>query len=191
MVEAKLTGKRSMIQLNPNSRLHVQIEDSFTKIAQVEQGKPCRMQITDTAGVEQMVSLRESVIRESSAFLLVFALDNPSTYHDLMPIMEDIKRIKDTNDVKRIPILLCGNKVDLGFEIVKPDLLGTGMFPADFKPTGALQGLSYLETSAKLEIGVEKAFMDLAKMYIDARKHRKRRHRERSRKGSKSKCILM
>lgn len=62
------------------------------------------------------MTLRESVIRESHAFLLVFALDNPSTFNDLLPIVEDIKRIKDTDSIRRIPVLLCGNKVDLGFE---------------------------------------------------------------------------
>lgn len=102
--------------LYPKFTNYAQIEDSFTKITEVEQGKPCRLQITDTAGVEQMITLRESVIRESNAFLLVFALDNPGTYHDLFPIVEDIKRIKDTDSIKRIPIILCGNKVDLGFE---------------------------------------------------------------------------
>ena len=63
-----------------------------------------------------MITLRESVIRESHAFLLVFSLDNTGSYHDLMSIVEDIKRIKDVDSIKRVPIVVCGNKVDLGFE---------------------------------------------------------------------------
>lgn len=48
-----------------------------------------------------------------------------------------------------------------------------------------------METSAKLKIGVEQAFIDLAKTYIDARNHRRQKHKERERQHSKTKCVLM
>ncbi|EIM19287.1 p21-ras protein [Wallemia mellicola CBS 633.66] len=157
------------------------IEDSFTKLAEID-GKTHRLQITDTAGVEQMMTLRESVIRESHAFLLVFALDNPSTFNDLLPIVEDIKRIKDTDGIRRIPVLLCGNKVDLGFERV---------FPSNFQPSGVFKGVKYLETSAKLKIGIEEAFLDLAKIYMDQRRVRRERHKQLHRHDKRDKCVLM
>lgn len=63
-----------------------------------------------------MISLRESNIRSSDGYLLIFSLDNLTTFKDLIPILNDIKRVKDNDNISNLPIMLCGNKLDLGYE---------------------------------------------------------------------------
>lgn len=63
-----------------------------------------------------MISLRESNIRSSDGYLLIFSLDNLTTFKDLIPILNDIKRVKDNDNISHLPIMLCGNKLDLGYD---------------------------------------------------------------------------
>uniref|UniRef100_UPI003AAE17F3 ras-related protein R-Ras n=1 Tax=Centroberyx gerrardi TaxID=166262 RepID=UPI003AAE17F3 len=85
------------------------IEDSYTKICTVD-GKETRLDILDTAGQEEFGAMREQYMRSGEGFLLVFALNDSGSYHEIQKFHTQILRVKDRDD---FPMVLVGNKADL------------------------------------------------------------------------------
>ena len=52
--------------------------------------KVCKLQIWDTAGQERFKTITSSYYKHSEAAILVFALDNPDTFHILSQHLLDI-----------------------------------------------------------------------------------------------------
>ena len=85
------------------------IEDSYTKTIQV-QNQTYQVEILDTAGEEEFVSMRLPYIRKGDAFLLIYSIDNRASFEEIEHFHSDIVRNKAKAD---IPLVLCGNKCDL------------------------------------------------------------------------------
>ncbi|KAF3045047.1 Ras- protein rsr1 [Didymella heteroderae] len=85
------------------------IEDSYRKQIEVD-GRHVILEILDTAGTEQFTAMRELYMKTGQGFLLVFAITSASSFHELAELREQIRRIKEDDNV---PMVLVGNKSDL------------------------------------------------------------------------------
>lgn len=66
-----------------------------------------QLQLWDTGGMERVASVTSSYYKFSEGAILVFALDNASSFHALSQHLLDI-----VSYAENAKIFLCGNKVD-------------------------------------------------------------------------------
>jgi len=85
------------------------IEDMYRKQIFVD-GETCLLDVLDTAGQDEYVSMRDPYMRSSDGFILVFSLTSQLTLDETNNFYNQILRCKDKN---KVPIILAGNKCDL------------------------------------------------------------------------------
>ncbi|XP_035309494.1 GTPase KRas-like isoform X1 [Cricetulus griseus] len=153
------------------------IEDSYRKQVVIDR-EICHLDILDTAGLEEYSAMRDQYMRTGEGFLCVFATNNTKSFEAIHHYREQIKRVKDAEDV---PMVLVGNKCDLPSRTVDTkqaqDLAGS-------------YGIPFIETSAKTRQRVEDAFYTLVR---EIRKHKEKVSKDGKKKKKKSKtnCIIM
>ncbi|XP_028456161.1 ras-related protein R-Ras isoform X2 [Perca flavescens] len=128
------------------------IEDSYTKICTVD-GKETRLDILDTAGQEEFGAMREQYMRSGEGFLLVFALNDLGSYHEVQKFHTQILRVKDRDD---FPMVLVGNKADLEQQRV--------ISREDAQAFTREHRIHYMEASAKNRYNVDEAFLQLVQI---------------------------
>ncbi|XP_076341667.1 GTPase NRas isoform X3 [Tachypleus tridentatus] len=126
------------------------IEDSYRKQVVID-GETCLLDILDTAGQEEYSAMRDQYMRTGEGFLLVFAVNNSKSFEDISMYREQIKRVKDADDV---PMVLVGNKCDLPTRAV--DMKQAAEVAKNY-------GIPFIETSAKTRMGVDDAFYTLVR----------------------------
>jgi len=151
------------------------IEDSYRKQVVID-GETCLLDILDTAGQEEYSAMRDQYMRTGEGFLCVFAVNNTKSFEDISQYREQIKRVKDADEV---PMVLVGNKVDLTTRTVE---MKQGRTLADSYM------IPYIETSAKTRQGVDDAFYTLVR---EIRKYKDKRGRDKSKKKTKRKCCVL
>ena len=153
------------------------IEDSYRKQVVID-GETCLLDILDTAGQEEYSAMRDQYMRTGEGFLLVYAVNNSKSFEDISVYREQIKRVKDAEDV---PMVLVANKVDLPVRTV---LL------SDAQELARGCGIPFVETSAKTRLGVDDAFYTLVR---EIRKDREKKGKDKksSSKGKHRKCIIL
>ena len=131
------------------------IEDTYSKNLYVE-GNPVKMSILDTAGQDDFSSMLPCYTRLASAFMLVYAIDDRSSFEEIECFHQDIFRTACDLDV---PIVIVGNKCDLDYsrEVTKVE----GEYLAEKLHCG------FFETSAKTVTNVDESFMSLLKAALD------------------------
>jgi len=144
------------------------IEDSYRKQVVID-GETCLLDILDTAGQEEYSAMRDQYMRTGEGFLLVFAVNNAKSFEDIAMYREQIKRVKDADDV---PMVLVGNKCDLQARAVNV---------RDASEIARTYGIPFVETSAKTRMGVDDAFYTLVR---EIRKDRDRKGKDKRRKGA-------
>ncbi|GLD60199.1 GTPase HRas isoform X1 [Lates japonicus] len=122
--------------------------DSYRKQVVID-GETCLLDILDTAGQEEYSAMRDQYMRTGEGFLCVFAINNTKSFEDIHQYREQIKRVKDSDDV---PMVLVGNKCDLPARTVDT---------RQAQELARSYGIPYIETSAKTRQGVEDAFYTL------------------------------
>eukprot|EP01080_Neovahlkampfia_damariscottae_P010892 gene10892-3596_t len=137
------------------------IEDSYSKQTNVE-GKTYLLQILDTAGQEEYSALRDTYMRSSDGFVLVFDLTKKRTMTDVDTF---IKKISQVKDVDSFPIVLVGNKSDLVSEreITANSIKDT----LDRHSNKGTWNIPYFECSAKTRTNVDEAFIGIIKTLRD------------------------
>ncbi|KAI5278575.1 Gtpase Hras [Manis pentadactyla] len=135
------------------------IEDSYRKQVVID-GETCLLDILDTAGQEEYSAMRDQYMRTGEGFLCVFAINNTKSFEDIHQYREQIKRVKDSDDV---PMVLVGNKCDLAARTVES---------RQAQDLARSYGIPYIETSAKTRQGVEDAFYTLVR---EIRQHKARK----------------
>ncbi|KAJ8340124.1 hypothetical protein SKAU_G00347570 [Synaphobranchus kaupii] len=128
------------------------IEDSYRKQVVID-GETCLLDILDTAGQEEYSAMRDQYMRTGEGFLCVFAINNTKSFEDIHQYREQIKRVKDSDDV---PMVLVGNKCDLPARTVDT---------RQAQDLARSYGIPYIETSAKTRQGVEDAFYTLVRLH--------------------------
>ena len=111
-------------------------------------GKQETLDILDTAGQEQFAALQHHWIRESHAFLLVYAVNSDRTFKHCNDLFKTILRNKEE---ERIDLVLVGNKADL------PDNQHEVTY-AMGKSLADSWECPFIETSAKTGVNVNEAF---------------------------------
>ncbi|KAL6056138.1 hypothetical protein STEG23_003076, partial [Scotinomys teguina] len=124
------------------------IEDSYQKQVVID-GDTCLLDILDTTDQEEYSSMWNQFMHTGEGFLSVFAITNTKSFEDIHQYREQIKWLKDLDDV---PMVLVGNKCDMATSTVEylkaQDLAHS-------------YGIPYNETPAKAWQGVEEAFYTL------------------------------
>lgn len=112
-----------------------------------------RFNVWDVAGQEKLGGLRDGYFTAADAALIMFDLTGPISWRNL-PIWIDLLRKKCPD----IPIVVCGNKVDIKDRKVLPKFISNAKNPGN-----VLAGIQYYDISAKSNYNFEKPFLYLAR----------------------------
>ena len=85
--------------------------DVYTK-QMIVNGNNCHVDILDTAGQQQYAAIQEEYIRSGDGFILVFSITDLDSFEQMLELREDVLRICDGDDDDR-PYIIVGNKSDL------------------------------------------------------------------------------
>ena len=122
------------------------------KIRTFDQGdNTIKMQIWDTAGQERFKTITASYFKGANGVILVFDITEKNTFTEIESWLAEVE--KNSTD-KNIVKLLVGNKIDLEHarQVTTDEAVE---FAKD-------HGMTYIETSAKNAINIEKAFTTIA-----------------------------
>jgi len=124
--------------------------------------KDFKLQLWDTGGMERVASITSSYYKYSEAAILVFALDNPDTFHILSQHLLDI-----VTYAENAKIFLCGNKFDQKTKIAITD---SDMEAFCEQCHNLVSGI--YKTSCKTGEGVDEMFADIAKQLTEVNRSR-------------------
>lgn len=127
------------------------IEDSYTKWVTANKNTRLFLQVTDTAGQEEFLAIRDHYITNGDGFLLVYAVNDKKSFEQLNSIRDHIQRIKQSKDV---PIMIAANKVDLSSSDRQVTKDEGDQFALEKLGDAAL----HMETSAKTDANVDEVF---------------------------------
>lgn len=125
------------------------IEDCYRKTLEYK-GNMLLLEILDTAGTEQFTAMRDLYMKEGSGFVLMYSIISRQTFLDLKDIIDQISRIKDTNN---FPLVIVGNKVDLEEQRAVSKEEGQAL--------AKKWNAKYIEASAKANFNVKESFFAL------------------------------
>jgi len=128
-----------------------------------QDGSEIKLQLWDTGGMERVASITSSYYKYSEAAILVFALDNPDTFHILSQHLLDI-----VTYAENAKIFLCGNKFDQRSRIQITD---SDMEAFCEQCHNLVSGI--YKTSCKTGEGVDSMFQDIAKQLSQTNRSRK------------------
>ena len=138
------------------------IEDLYRKSFTVD-GVTDQLEIVDTAGQEELSSMRASWYSKASAFLLCFSLVDRSTLEEAACFRDEILRVSEAyHDCVAPIIILCGTK---------HDLVENKTISDEAAITAKRWGCSFVETSAKSGFQVEHAFRQIILDIRSRREH--------------------
>jgi len=127
------------------------IEDFYRKEITIDD-RPAVLEILDTAGTEQFASMRDLYIRNGHGFILVYSVTNDQSFQEVQTLRQQILRVKQT---EQVPIVICGNKIDLEQDRLVRTQDGAAM-ASQFK-------VPFLETSAKQRRHVNQLFEEIVR----------------------------
>jgi len=125
------------------------IEDAYRKTVDVDD-KLSTIEILDTAGQDDFLSLRPQWMIEKDGYIFVYSMTSPHSLDELQHFYELHQQI---NEHRTVPIVLVANKRDLVRESSDAKVT-TEMGEAMAKEWGA----TYIETSAFSGLNVDKTF---------------------------------
>eukprot|EP00088_Acartia_fossae_P006057 TRINITY_DN12766_c0_g1_i3.p1 TRINITY_DN12766_c0_g1~~TRINITY_DN12766_c0_g1_i3.p1 ORF type:complete len:202 (-),score=38.72 TRINITY_DN12766_c0_g1_i3:474-1079(-) len=126
------------------------------KIKTIElKGKKIKLQIWDTAGQERFHNITTSYYRGAMGIMLVYDITNTKSFDNIAKWLRNIDEHAN-EDVER---MILGNKCDMEDKRVISYERGQSIAKE--------HGLRFLETSAKTNVNVETAFLQLAESILD------------------------
>ncbi|XP_061388790.1 ras-like protein 2 [Musca vetustissima] len=155
------------------------IEDSYTKQCVIDD-VPAKLDILDTAGQEEFSAMREQYMRSGEGFLLVFALNDHSSFDEIPKFQKQILRVKDRDE---FPMLMVGNKCDLEHQrqvsLEEAQNISRNLM------------IPYIECSAKLRVNVDQAFHELVRLVRKFQMAERPLIEEQRYKKKKSRCCVL
>ncbi|KAH3743332.1 blast:GTP-binding nuclear protein Ran [Pelomyxa schiedti] len=109
---------------------------------------PIRFNVWDTAGQEKFGGLRDGYYIQGNCAIVMFDVTNRNTYKNVPNWHKDLVRV-----CENIPMVLCGNKVDVKDRKVRPKQINFHR----------KKNLQYYDVSAKSNYHFEKPFLWLAR----------------------------
>jgi len=151
------------------------LEDSYRKQINIEGMGDYVLDIIDTAGQDDFISIRESYYRDGEGFLCVYDISSSPSFSAVEEFYKSIIRTKETD---KVPFVFVGNKADLDHRRQVTQDMATAL-----AKTLACQ---CFETSAKSRTNVDLVFLELVKATIKARGERGEKNPKERGKASKS-----
>jgi len=133
--------------LEHNSTIGVDFRQKIVSL----NGEEGKLEIWDTAGQERYRNIVATYYRGAHGMLLVFDVTIRESFNHCQKWLYEIKANSETD----VCVVLVGNKADQ----VKERLVAE----AEVRSWATINGLIYVETSARDGTGVEEAFLNLAK----------------------------
>eukprot|EP01156_Anaeramoeba_ignava_P022105 Anaeramoba_ignava/c20210_g2_i2.p1 GENE.c20210_g2_i2~~c20210_g2_i2.p1 ORF type:complete len:188 (+),score=53.94 c20210_g2_i2:97-660(+) len=127
------------------------IEDSFRRQVEIDK-EVCLLHILDTAGQEEFSIIRDTHLRVGDGYLLVFAIDNFTSFTEIPKFREKILLSKESSQV---PFVIAANKCDLESN--------RKVSVAEAKDLAKSFSCPIFETSAKTRFNVDEVFFCLAR----------------------------
>ncbi len=125
------------------------------KIKTIElRGKKIKLQIWDTAGQERFHTITTSYYRGAMGIMLVYDITNPKSFDNIAKWLRNIQEHAN-EDVEK---MILGNKCDMEDKRVISKERG--------ETIARENGVRFLETSAKTNINIERAFMELSESIL-------------------------
>ncbi|CAD5210206.1 unnamed protein product [Bursaphelenchus xylophilus] len=126
------------------------------KIKTIElKGKKIKLQIWDTAGQERFHTITTSYYRGAMGIMLVYDITNAKSFDNIAKWLRQIDDHASEDVVK----MILGNKCDMTDRRVVSKECGERI--------AIDHSIRFLETSAKANINIDKAFYDLAEIILD------------------------
>lgn len=132
--------------------------DHFAKEYIVKE-KPIKLSLWDTGGMERIASVTSSYYKFAEAAIVVFALDNPTSFHCMSQHILDI-----VTYAENAKIFLCGNKSDL--EEMDKQVSDADIENFCEQCHSMISGT--FKTSCKTNWGVEEMFQCIAEILNDS-----------------------
>ena len=104
----------------------------------------------DTAGQEEFSAMQDGWMREGETFILVYRINNKTTFDQCKVLREKILRVKDPNDDEKVPMVLTGAMCDLEDE--------RRIEYEEGKQLAKEWGCPFIECSAKQNLNIEETF---------------------------------
>ena len=133
------------------------IEDGYKKQIILD-GNTFLLNILDTSGQEEYISLRDQYILVSDGFLLVYSITNRESFEEIEKFKQKICIIKNNEN---IPLILCGNKSDLSYMRTVNIMEGNDM-ARKFK-------CPFFECSAKIRYNIDEIWRTIVREIIEKR----------------------
>lgn len=129
------------------------IEDAYRKQVDVD-GNAVMLDILDTAGQEEFGAMREQYMQNGQGFILVYSITDQTSFEDISTMYDTLVATKGTS---KVPVVLVGNKCDLNAE------RAVETSEAEKVVAEKMQGVKFLEASAKDNINVDDIFIALVR----------------------------
>jgi len=126
------------------------------KIKTIElRGKKIKLQIWDTAGQERFHTITTSYYRGAMGIMLVYDITNAKSFDNIAKWLRTIQEHANVEVEK----MILGNKCDMEDKRVITKERGEVIAKEN--------GVKFLETSAKTNVNIEKAFVELSESILD------------------------
>jgi len=142
------------------------IEDSYRKTTEID-GKPCTLDILDTAGQEEYAMLRGEYMTEGKGFVLVYSITNADSFAEMQSFKDQIQANKKAGEA--VPIALVGNKVDLEDQRAVSTAQGEDLLRKwKSENSDNISNFMFMETSAMTNFNVSELFKGLVRHMMTA-----------------------
>lgn len=128
-------------------------------------GKKIKLQIWDTAGQERFHTITTSYYRGAMGIMLVYDITSSKTFDNITKWLRNI----DEHANEDVEKMILGNKCDMVDKRQVPRQRG--------EEVARQHNVPFLETSAKSNVNVEKAFMDLTQAILNKTPNRDNEHK--------------
>ncbi|XP_062614914.1 ras-related protein Rap1-like [Saccostrea cucullata] len=132
------------------------LENCYNETVCLPNGLFQQVQIIDTSGSNEFPAMQDLNIRNGDDFVVVYAVDDPQSFHQAHSLIKKVKDIKG-KDFSRI--ILVGNKIDKtnSRKVTTEEVL---------KKSVTEEMLCFTETSAKLNCNIRCLFQIILRNYV-------------------------